>query len=773
MKRFSFIVLGALTLLGLSACVERQEVNPYFDPETKSVNTQFVLNIASANGVDPDTKQSAVATQRANNFRGIDNATMFAFIQRDPQDSSQFKDGSKVLSHTAVPAQMYNLSTVLGEGTISSSTGTRVMEVSLPTGTNSILFYAAAYRKPQTGLNNDELYGCLEYTAGTSDGRTMDMTLLGSLAKPRLNDSNRAAYHYCEALILNVINHLIRVGFNDTDADAGGWCNTTVSGGSLPNGTYNLSNVHLHWYNYAVAASSNAEPRSPLKPNSTDPPSQLETILGNAYVALTTINYTEIRAGSGLALERQMDDLYSILDAAEHAGYKSDEEYVALKLVDVLKTNLKYFFNVSTENKVYWKSVAEVQGALLSRYGITVSGSTTEDLTNFPRHFHIPLGGATLIVDEAASKNKPYVQYAYNDTLINLGMVYYGDTSAKYYIGVEDFTYTPELCYYCNSPIWVTEDNALSTANFPTNVVDWNTDSKWRDLGSWVKNSHVTSSTRGVALVNNVQYGVGLLESKVQVDEIQLLDNNANLHPGESAKTINLSDNSYLLWTGILVGGQPDKVGWLYQATPQTTVTLNDGSTRTIAASKFNKMIYDKVGYVSDDSEGYKLPVERTATSPINYTLVFDNYDPDPASATKQQTVYVALEFKNMLGTDFWGNANVIRDSGTFYIIAAIEPKAPTEGDAWWTDARTHYNMMPPYDSLGNTKHVNRVFMEDFYTKATFHLSTNSLQKAFTTVPDLRSAKLSLGLSVDLTWQEGIDYHVVLGGGSTTTTTNP
>ena len=97
MKRFSFIVLGALTLLGLSACVERQEVNPYFDPETKSVNTQFVLNIASANGVDPDTKQSAVATQRANNFRGIDNATMFAFIQRDPQDSSQFKDGSKVL----------------------------------------------------------------------------------------------------------------------------------------------------------------------------------------------------------------------------------------------------------------------------------------------------------------------------------------------------------------------------------------------------------------------------------------------------------------------------------------------------------------------------------------------------------------------------------------------------------------------------------------------------------------------------------------------------
>ena len=141
---------------------------------------------------------------------------------------------------------------------------------------------------------------------------------------------------------------------------------------------------------------------------------------------------------------------------------------------------------------------------------------------------------------------------------------------------------------------------------------------------------------------------------------------------------------------------------------------------------------------------------------------MYDNYDP---VHTEQSPVYVALEFQNMLGTDFWGNANVVRDSGTFYIIASITPQDP--GSDWWTNTHTHNNMMPPYDAAGNTIHTPRVFMQDFITKAVFHLTPTSLQKAFTTVPDLRAAKLSLGLSVDLTWQEGLEYYVTLGGGST------
>ena len=761
MKRFSFIVLAALTLLGLSACVERQEVNPYFDPQTNTVNAQFVLNIASAN--TPETKQKEGDVQHDGSFRGIDDATMFAYILRDPANPSNYLDGSKVYSNTLSPAQMYNLSTVLGEGTINAASGTRVMEVSLPTGTNSIIFYAKALRKAQPGLDNDELYGAIEYVAPTSDGRTTDMTILGSKAKARLTPEMESSFEFCENLILNVINHLIRVGFNNTD---GKWCSWSVTGYSLPNQTYPLKvtnndgqiigQTQLHWFDYAVAASSNGDnARSPLNPNQR--PKQLEIILGNAYTSLTTLQYAEIRAGSGKSLERLVGDAYALLLSAAAQGYTSDEEYVAIEMMKVLKKNIEFFFNVNSDNSLSWKTPVQVQAALLSNYDITVSGSTNESLSEFPRHFHLPLGSATLGID-TRNQNPNYVQFAYNDS-INLAMVYYNDTTHKGYLAIKDFTYSPELCYYCNSPIWVTKNNALTTANFPTSVTDWNNDQKWKTLGDWVKNGHVESDTRGVALINNVQYGVALLDSKVQIDALQLYDNNKNLHPEEVAKTITLGTNSYLMWTGVLIGGQPDWVGWQYLAMPQQTVTYTDGSTGIIPASKFNKMVYDKVGYVSDDKEGYQVPTTQAgAQTASNYTLVYDNYAP---GASEQNTVYVALEFKNMLGTDFWGNANVVRDSGTFYIIGAINPR--DEGSAWWTDNRTHNNMMPPYDDDGNTICVPRVFMQDFITKAVFHITDQSLQKAFTTVPDLRAAKLSLGLSVDLNWQEGLEYHISLG----------
>jgi hypothetical protein len=71
--------------------------------------------------------------------------------------------------------------------------------------------------------------------------------------------------------------------------------------------------------------------------------------------------------------------------------------------------------------------------------------------------------------------------------------------------------------------------------------------------------------------------------------------------------------------------------------------------------------------------------------------------------------------------------------------------------------------MSPPYDEDGKTKRVSRVFMQNCITDATFHVGVNSLKRAFTTVPDLRTARLSLGLSVDLNWQQLSSYDIILG----------
>ena len=749
MKKY-FVFFGMISLLlGLSSCQPQVEDNPSYDPISNTVNTQFVLNIAPAER-NPSTKQLSTNVQMGHEFRGIDEATMFAFKLPSVNDDNL----RKVLSDTVTPAQMYNLSKMMEEGTITSASGTRVMELSLPVGTNAAIFYAKATRKsPQElspNMDDNELFGCLEYTAGTSDGRTTDMTIIGSRAKARLNEENKVEYAFMEKLILETLNHLLRVGYNakSGDDDYGGWNNTahneTIGG-------YDLSTRKLSWYSYQSAVADT--PTSPLGGT----PSELEKRLGAAYRDMVNIKSLEIRAGSGMAIQRQIEDFYYLLMAAIYNGMVDDpKNNVALVMVNELVKNINYFFDAdAVTNAIAWKTPTQVQSALSSRYGVVVSGSSTESLMEFPRHFHIPFGGATLVIDEELSKNKPYRQYAYNDTAINLGSVYSGDpTNRNFIIGVEDFTYTPELCYYCNTPLRTTDQNNLTVNSFPQSVSAWGQATNW---SGWTEFGSVTSGTRGVALMNNVQYGVGVLESTVKCESTTFEDNNGGVNTGEQDKTITLGDNAKLTWTGILIGGQPDKVGWQYLAIKGTD--NNPGT-------KFNKMIYDKVGYVDDDAEGYVVPINGEASTK-NYTLVFDSYNPS-LGKDEQSTVYVALEFRNDLGTDFWGSTNLVRSGGTFYLIGAMDPKAgsaivpDTSTNTWWTNTRTHNNMMPPYDSEGKTLHAMRVFMQDFVTKADFRLNSSSLKKAIVTVPDLRSAKLSLGLSVDLDWQTGITYTVPL-----------
>ena len=71
---------------------------------------------------------------------------------------------------------------------------------------------------------------------------------------------------------------------------------------------------------------------------------------------------------------------------------------------------------------------------------------------------------------------------------------------------------------------------------------------------------------------------------------------------------------------------------------------------------------------------------------------------------------------------------------------------------------------LPPYDDNGNSIHQRRVFIQHYMTTATFVIGQYSLQHALVSVPDLRSSQLSLGLSVDLKWQTGLNFdNIVLG----------
>ena len=228
-------------------------------------------------------------------------------------------------------------------------------------------------------------------------------------------------------------------------------------------------------------------------------------------------------------------------------------------------------------------------------------------------------------------------------------------------------------------------------------------------------------------------------------------DNNSVIHAGEADNTIAVSGNPFTL-TGVLIGGQPQTVGWNY------IVKASSGTDPYVC------MVYD------NDLPSTAIP---TPTDQDNYTMVWDNY-----KEGDQNVVYVALELTNNSGKDFWGMNNLIRNGSAFYLIGKLDPNETSEatltslgktaeqfaadkslGITWPTKYA-----LPPYDTDGNTVKVRRVFIQDFVTTAKFVIGEESLKTALVSVPDLRASHLSLGLSVNLEWSAGLNFdNVVLG----------
>lgn len=169
-------------------------------------------------------------------------------------------------------------------------------------------------------------------------------------------------------------------------------------------------------------------------------------------------------------------------------------------------------------------------------------------------------------------------------------------------------------------------------------------------------------------------------------------------------------------------------------------------------------------GFVYDKAVvNQMIPNATTSASESNYTVVFDNFN---ASAYKNQQpqdkVNVALEFLNNSGVDFYGNHNLIRNGGHFYLIGTLDPNDENVEKFNWP---TTGAIVPPYTSEGKSAKVTRIFIQDYKTTVTFKFGENSLKYAYITVPDLRSSSLTLGLSVDIVWQKGLVYkEVILGG---------
>lgn len=274
-------------------------------------------------------------------------------------------------------------------------------------------------------------------------------------------------------------------------------------------------------------------------------------------------------------------------------------------------------------------------------------------------------------------------------------------------INYAKIAYPAALYYTVNTPVKA-NDNAstgLADGMWPAPEVwtagnaTWGTD--WKD--------EVLNSTRTIALKNAIQYGVANLQTTVKLGAENLNDNAKAV--GGQVVDQNIAVDGKLKLTGVLVGGQPEYVGWDFKAP---------------AGTSFDYTVYDK----KIDANVVAL---TTTKSKPNYTLVLDNNKAEQATV-----VYVVLEFENNTNVDFYGKNGMVPKGGKFYLVGKLDKNATSE--------------------VTNVKNVDRIFVQDHTTVANFTIK--DLRNAYNNIPDLRSTSVSVGLAVNLTWEKGIEFNV-------------
>ncbi len=705
------LLFGALALTGLflscskEPIAQEEKATPVVETGNKEVSAQFVLSVATGEG---KTRQSAAAVQKDNNFLGIQDTKIFAYATG--------VEGAPYVNSTTTPAKkQFDLGVLYSSGQITAadnqtSSSNRVLQLSIPLSTDAMLFYGKAINE-QPGRIQGKMEANISATASET---YFDLC---SRIGDRLTSYNRTA-----ALMIYVFNRLM-----DAEVDA-------LSEGEDYLGYTNLPAINWQQIGQQYEINNELYGRTGVKVQQ-DP---LEENLAKMFSMLTYIKQGEYRAGSSHAIKSMVASLNKLVSATDSASPTTAAEANAHRLAEELTARIADYFTSSGE----FQATATIKNRVVNSLHLMSESdwngrfSGAADLNDFPYgDFGVPDGVA---------------QLAFNDTdlfsykIPNSSLITPNNPTAVFQ--PDHYMYPAELMYYVNSPLRVTDKDDLSVSDYPNGVGPWSDDTsagnKWA-VGLWQKNGKVKSSTRGVAIRDNINYGVSLFETNVAWGNgvSSLKDNRSAMTGGEEEDRVFSVNDAHFSLHGVLIGGQNPRMGWQF---------LKRGADGDHAA--FDYVIYD------DHIASSGVPT----VSP-NYTVVFDNYD---SSVESQNDVYVALEFENG-GDAFWGRDNLIPNGALFYLTARLQ-NANGGSITWPTD----YQVPPIYGVDGETvpdgkvagasKQIPRIFIQDFLTKATFRIGETSLHNAFMTIPDLRTTQMSLGLSVDLEWRSGYEFDLEL-----------
>lgn len=770
-KQSIYALIGAIALsgsIGFSSCSssdDSAEVNPNFNPQTNEVLTQFLFNVSTSNTAS--TRQEAAATQAlpTSVFRGIDDSHILCF-KTGTENNGKWID----LGTTTVDRD-YPMHAVAAASTMSSDHSARVLEMSLPLKTNTMMFYGRA-----TKNDDKNAYGCLKNNDGT-DGYNIpaNMSPVGETKHTlneisfhlgrRLTTDDKAEFQETQKLLAGVLTCVMNVKRGTDEVTA----NLKPSGNVATAYRFDIpASETLTWASYVKGGNSPVATSSPMDP--------LEEKLAKAHYEMTHIKAAELRNASGPAVLAMIEDLWTIVNSVRCANPISVAEATAKYMAERINLELQQYFGTSSlpaDGGVVEISTIKTPQVIVpllvadtnwpANTGKPVSGdfgniSTENDgdyLNEFPGSFDLPQGSTHIRYNEGGTYSDPNMPLGTPEKTFYYVVDYNASAAGNGAFTVDDYYYPPELLYFGNSPLRVSDQEHV-VSQYPQNTTDWNNEDSWpAPSGSdpegakrWTTNGEVLSSTRSVAMKNDINYGTALLQTTVSyyIPNGYLEDNNHAIQVADYQVDENTEPNHQIIPTnttfklvGVLVGGQYPEVGWNFLPRP-----LGDGH----------------MGYVYDKVIAGEGAIPTTGSSAPNYTLLFDNYKPGSGNdADAQDKVYVALEFQNN-GPDFFGHDNLITNGSNFYLIGELDPSNKTISS--WPS----YHALPPYTNGTTMAKVPRVFIQDYMTKANFKIGQKSLQYAYLTVPDLRASSVTLGLSVDLIWSTGMEFDVVIGGGN-------
>ena len=421
--------------------------------------------------------------------------------------------------------------------------------------------------------------------------------------------------------------------------------------------------------------------------------------LGQTYDKFVSgANNGDIRQGSATSVKYMVGDLFSVINDI----YTKTTDATAKALSEAILNKIAENFKVTVSG-----TPATYQ------WGNSYASGTSSTVVNYPTSLGVPDGCAIIEFDKAAGQ----FVYKNSSTSISKVSVEYGDV-----------TYPAELTYYCNSGLWQSSV-AKEAASYPTTAVDWMKAPIW--TGSGWNSEAVSATTRAVAMKENITYGVSQLKATVQRNvENSFTDNAAAISGGTTSNNVfsgTADDGISFSLSGVLIGGQPDAAQFEYL--PKSTA--------------FNKVIYDPF----PDSSISGLPASDNGKTVTNYTLVLDNFTVNETQAK----VYVALELT--ADKSFYGLSGYINAGQKFYLVGELDPMSTSLDPVDWSKQTS-------FESGDTGYGVDRVFIRDAVTTATFTIGKEALQRAYSTIPDLRSTQMFFGLSVDLQWKAGLNFKV-------------